>query len=89
MQCSCFMSGISFGVSMVSIDSSFVPPLIYAVFGSSKNVAIGTVAAASLLLHSIIQQAVLPAKDAKLYMNLFFTAAFFTGVLQTAMGIFR
>ncbi|KAM0932429.1 putative SLC26A/SulP transporter, STAS domain, sulfate anion transporter, STAS domain superfamily [Dioscorea sansibarensis] len=74
---------------IIGLYSSFVPPLIYAVFGSSKNVAIGTVAAASLLLHSIIQQAVLPAKDAKLYMNLFFTAAFFTGVLQTAMGIFR
>ncbi|KAH7686572.1 sulfate transporter 3 protein [Dioscorea alata] len=74
---------------IIGLYSSFVPPLIYAVFGSSKNVAIGTVGAASLLLQSIIQQAVLPANDAKLYMNLFFTAAFFTGVFQTAMGIFR
>ncbi|KAJ0971281.1 hypothetical protein J5N97_019240 [Dioscorea zingiberensis] len=74
---------------IVGLYSCFVPPLIYAVFGSSKNLAVGTVAAGSLLLQSMIQQAVRPDEDLKLYLHLFFTAAFFTGVFQTALGIFR
>jgi sulfate transporter 3 len=75
--------------STVSVDSSFVPPLLYAVFGSSNNLAVGTVAAASLLLASIIETEVLPEDNPELYLNLFYTAAFFTGVFQTALGVFR
>lgn len=74
---------------IVVIDSSFVPPLIYAVFGSSKNLAVGTVAAASLLLASIIGADVPAAEDPQLYLKTFYTAAFFTGVMQAALGIFR
>lgn len=74
---------------IVVIDSSFVPPLIYAVFGSSKNLAVGTVAAASLLLASIIGADVPAAEDPQLYLNTFYTAAFFTGVMQAVLGIFR
>lgn len=72
-------------------DSSFVPPLIYAVFGSSKNLAVGTVAAASLLLASLIQSGddITYAANPDLYVNLFFTAAFFTGVMQAALGFLR
>jgi sulfate transporter 3 len=63
--------------------------LIYAVFGSSKNLAVGTVAAASLLLGSIIQADVTYAENPELYVNIFFTAAFFTGVMQFALGFLR
>ncbi|OAY84870.1 Sulfate transporter 3.1 [Ananas comosus] len=74
---------------IIGLYSSFVPPLIYAVFGSSKNLAVGTVAAASLLLASIIGADVPAAEDPQLYLNTFYTAAFFTGVMQAVLGIFR
>ncbi|MQM12289.1 hypothetical protein Taro_045207, partial [Colocasia esculenta] len=74
---------------IIGLYSSFVPPLIYAIFGSSKNMAVGTVAAASLLLASIIEGAVSATEDPVLYVNLFYTAALFTGILQAALGFFR
>ncbi|CAA6660840.1 unnamed protein product [Spirodela intermedia] len=49
----------------------------------------GPVAAASLLLASIIGEAVQPEENPSLYLHLFFTAAFFTGVFQLALGLFR
>ncbi|NP_001168294.1 sulfate transporter6 [Zea mays] len=74
---------------IIGLYSSFVPPLLYAVFGSSNNLAVGTVAAASLLLASIIETEVPPEENPQLYLQLFYTAAFFTGVFQTALGVFR
>ena len=71
------------------LDSSFVPPLLYAVFGSSNNLAVGTVAAASLLLASIVEAEVPRDDNPELYLQIFYTAAFFTGVIQTALGVFR
>ncbi|XP_078438754.1 sulfate transporter 3;5 isoform X2 [Wolffia australiana] len=75
--------------SVYGLYPSFVPPLVYALFGSSKVLAVGPVAAASLLLNSIISQAVSPAEDPSLYLHLFLTAAFFCGVFQLALGLFR
>ncbi|WOL00354.1 putative sulfate transporter 3.5 [Canna indica] len=74
---------------VVGLYSSFVPPMVYAIFGSSKNLAVGNVAAASLLLASIIGSEVSQQESPELYMYLFFTAAFFTGVFEAALGIFR
>ncbi|KAE8793931.1 putative sulfate transporter 3.5 [Hordeum vulgare] len=74
---------------VIGLYSSFVPPLLYAVFGSSNNLAVGTVAAASLLLASIIEGEVSPEDNPELYLQLFYTSAFFTGVFQTALGVFR
>ncbi|CAO2183051.1 unnamed protein product [Urochloa humidicola] len=74
---------------IIGLYSSFVPPLLYALFGSSNNLAVGTVAAASLLLASIIEEEVPPEDNPQLYLQLFYTAAFFTGVIQTALGVFR
>lgn len=74
---------------IIGLYSSFVPPLLYAVFGSSNNLAVGTVAAASLLLASIIETEVPAAENPQLYLQLFYTAAFFTGIFQTALGVFR
>ncbi|CAL9114072.1 unnamed protein product [Musa textilis] len=74
---------------VVGLYVSFVPPLIYGIFGSSMNLAVGNVAAVSLLLASTIGSQVSAAENPDLYMNLFFTAAFFTGVFEVALGIFR
>ncbi|XP_039117467.1 probable sulfate transporter 3.5 [Dioscorea cayenensis subsp. rotundata] len=74
---------------IIGLYSSFVPPLVYAIFGSSKNLAVGTVAASSLLLNSIIRQVILPEKDMKLYIGIVMTAAFFTGIIQMTLGVFR
>lgn len=70
-------------------DSSFVPPLVYALFGSSTSLAVGTVAGASLFMASIIGTVASATEDPQLYSNLFFTAAFCTGVIEAALGVLR
>ncbi|KAE8729589.1 High affinity sulfate transporter 1 [Hibiscus syriacus] len=61
--------------------SSFVPPLIYAVMGSSRDIAIEPVAVVSLLLGTLLQN--------EIYRRLAFTATFFVGVTQATLGVFR
>jgi hypothetical protein len=70
-------------------DSSFVPPLVYALMGSSKDLAVGTVAVASLLIGSMLSSQVSPTENPTLYMNLAFTATFFAGVFQASLGLLR
>ncbi|KAJ6813541.1 putative sulfate transporter 3.5 [Iris pallida] len=74
---------------IIGLYSAAVPPIIYAIFGSSKQLAVGPVAAASLLMASIIKTEVTPQSDPVLYPKLFFTAAFVTGAMQLSMGILR
>ncbi|KAG0459536.1 hypothetical protein HPP92_022664 [Vanilla planifolia] len=74
---------------IIGLYSSFVPPLVYAIFGSSNNLAVGTVAAASLILSSSISGRVSPEEEPEKYLYTVFTAAFVSGVLQLALGIFR
>ena len=69
-------------------DSSFVPPLIYAFMGSSRDIAIGPVAVVSLLLGNLLQNEIDP-KNIVAYRRLAFTATFFAGVTQLALGILR
>ncbi|XP_022731117.1 probable sulfate transporter 3.5 [Durio zibethinus] len=69
--------------------SSFIPPFVYAIFGSSKHLAVGTVAACSLLISDTIGAKVSPKDDPTLYLHLVFTATFFTGIFQTALGFLR
>ncbi|KAK1301432.1 Low affinity sulfate transporter 3 [Acorus calamus] len=69
--------------------TSVVPPLIYAVMGSSREIAIGPVAVISLLLSSMIQKSADPSVDPTSYRKMVFTATFFAGVFQAAFGIFR
>ncbi|WP_353885029.1 SulP family inorganic anion transporter, partial [Acinetobacter baumannii] len=47
--------------------TSVVPPLVYAVTGSSREIAIGPVAIVSLLLSSMIQKIVDPSVDPAFY----------------------
>ncbi|KAK3041643.1 hypothetical protein RJ639_001453 [Escallonia herrerae] len=74
---------------IIGLYSSFVPPLVYAIFGSSKHLAVGTVAACSLLIASTIEEVVHQAENPTLYLNLVFTATLFSGLLQTALGLLR
>ncbi|CAI8585526.1 unnamed protein product [Vicia faba] len=69
--------------------SSFVPPLIYAVMGSSRDIAIGPVAVISLLLGTLLQNEIDPKTNPTEYRRLAFTATFFAGITQATLGIFR
>jgi hypothetical protein len=70
-------------------DSSFVPPLVYALMGSSKDLAVGTVAVASLLIGSMLSSEVSPTENPALYLHLALTATFFAGVFQASLGLLR
>lgn len=73
----------------VGLYTSFVPPLIYAVMGSSRDIAIGPVAVVSLLLGTLLQNEIDPKTHPLEYRRLAFTATFFAGVTQAALGFFR
>eukprot|EP01018_Ginkgo_biloba_P026078 Gb_07163 [translate_table: standard] len=74
---------------VIGLYSSFVPPIIYAMLGSSKDVAVGTVAVVSLLLASMISKEASPAENPDLYLRLVFTATLFAGIFQASLGVFR
>ncbi|XP_068313567.1 sulfate transporter 1.3-like [Pyrus communis] len=69
--------------------SSFVPPLIYAIMGSSRDIAIGPVAVVSLLLGTLLQDEIDHVKNPDDYRRLAFTATFFAGITQATLGILR
>ncbi|XP_044510547.1 low affinity sulfate transporter 3 isoform X2 [Mangifera indica] len=69
--------------------TSVVPPLIYALMGSSREIAIGPVAVVSMLLSSMIQPVVDVAADPIAYRKLVFTVTFFAGLFQSIFGLFR
>jgi high affinity sulfate transporter 1 len=79
----------NFVVFWSTTDSSFVPPLIYAVMGSSRDIVIGPVTVVSLMLetslHNEIDQNTHPTE----YRRLAFTATFFAGITQATIGVFR
>ena len=66
-----------------------MPPLVYAMMGSSKDLAVGTVAVASLLIASMLGAEVSATENPALYLHLAFTATFFAGVIQASLGILR
>lgn len=74
---------------ILGLYSSFVPPLVYAMMGSSKDLAVGTVAVASLLIGSMLGAEVPAAENPALYLHLAFTATFFAGVFQASLGLLR
>ncbi|KAL8100770.1 hypothetical protein AgCh_032862 [Apium graveolens] len=74
---------------ILGLYSSFIPPLVYALMGSSRDLAVGTVAVASLLTASMLGKEVDATENPSLYLHLAFTACFFAGVLQASLGIFR
>ncbi|KAK1380967.1 Sulfate transporter 3.1 [Heracleum sosnowskyi] len=74
---------------VIGLYSSLVPPIVYAMLGSSKDVAVGPVAVGSLLIASMLGKEVSPTENPKLYVDLVFTAIFFAGVFEAALGFLR
>ncbi|KAM7529252.1 hypothetical protein LguiB_032662 [Lonicera macranthoides] len=60
--------------------TSVVPPLIYALMGSSREIAIGPVAVVSLLISSMVQKLEDPVANPLAYTSLAFTVTFFAVV---------
>ncbi|OIT40044.1 PREDICTED: low affinity sulfate transporter 3-like [Nicotiana attenuata] len=69
--------------------TSVIPPLIYSMMGSSRDIAIGPVAVVSLLLSSMIQKFEDPAVNPAAYTKLVLTVTFFAGTFQAAFGLLR
>ncbi|KAH7522271.1 hypothetical protein FEM48_Zijuj07G0120700 [Ziziphus jujuba var. spinosa] len=74
---------------ILGLYSSFVPPLVYAMLGSSRDLAVGTVAVGSLLISSMLAKEVNPFENTKLYVQLALTATFFAGLFQASLGLLR
>lgn len=74
---------------IIGLYSSFVPPLVYAVLGSSRDLAVGPVSIASLIMGSMLRQAVSPSASPALFLQLAFTSTFFAGLVQASLGILR
>jgi len=74
---------------LTPLDTSVVPPLIYALMGSSRELAIGPVAVVSILMSSMVPNIQDPVADPIAYRNLVFTVTFFAGTFQAVFGMFR
>uniref|UniRef100_A0A1D1Z0A4 Sulfate transporter 4.1, chloroplastic n=1 Tax=Anthurium amnicola TaxID=1678845 RepID=A0A1D1Z0A4_9ARAE len=97
------MAGITVGVMLVpqamsyaklaglhpiyGLYSGFVPIFVYAIFGSSRQLAIGPVALVSLLVSNVLGNIVDSADE--LYTELAILLAFMVGVLECIMGLLR
>lgn len=79
---------VNFNCKRVS-DSSFVPPLLYAVLGSSRHVAVGPTSSASLVMGMMLSEMVSYIHEPILHLKLAFTATFFAGIFQASLGFFR
>ncbi|CAL5025042.1 unnamed protein product [Urochloa decumbens] len=74
---------------IIGLYSSFVPPMVYAVLGSSRDLAVGPVSIASLVMGSMLRDAVSPSGEPLLFLQLAFTSTFFAGLVQASLGILR
>jgi SulP family sulfate permease len=72
---------------VVGLYASTVPLLVYALFGSSRQLAVGPVAMISLLVFAGISDLAEPGS--KQYLGLVLLLALIVGVTQFAMGLFR
>ncbi|KAK4267471.1 hypothetical protein QN277_024248 [Acacia crassicarpa] len=74
---------------IIGLYSSFVPPLIYSLLGSSRHLGVGPVSIASLVMGSMLSESVTFTSDPILYLKLAFTATFFAGLFQSSLGFLR
>ncbi|KAF0923694.1 hypothetical protein E2562_006668 [Oryza meyeriana var. granulata] len=74
---------------IMGLYSSFVPALVYAAMGSSRELAVGTMAVGSLLFAAMLGREAPPGEKPELYAALAFTATFFAGVFQAGLGVLR
>ncbi|XP_012093200.2 sulfate transporter 2.1 [Jatropha curcas] len=90
----CIPQGIGYA-TLAKLDpqyglyTSVVPPIIYALLGTSREIAIGPVAVVSLLLSSLIPNIQDPEANPVAFRNLVITTTFFAGIFQAAFGLFR
>ena len=68
-------------------DSGFVPIFVYAIFGSSRQLAIGPVALVSLLVSNVLGK-IVDSSD-ELYTELAILLALMVGILECIMGLLR
>ncbi|XP_058182415.1 sulfate transporter 4.1, chloroplastic-like isoform X2 [Rhododendron vialii] len=68
-------------------DSGFVPIFVYAIFGSSRQLAIGPVALVSLLVSNALGKIVDSSDD--LYIELAILLALMVGIMECIMGLLR
>lgn len=68
-------------------DSGFVPIFVYAIFGSSRQLAIGPVALVSLLVSNVLG-GIVDSSD-ELYTELAILLALMVGMLECIMGLLR
>ncbi|XP_057523788.1 probable sulfate transporter 4.2 isoform X1 [Amaranthus tricolor] len=97
------MAGITVGVMVVpqamsyaklaglapiyGLYSGCVPVFVYAIFGSSRQLAVGPVALTSLLVSNVLSGLASPSD--KLYTELAITLALMVGILECLMGLLR
>ncbi|XP_008788063.1 sulfate transporter 4.1, chloroplastic-like isoform X2 [Phoenix dactylifera] len=97
------MSGLTVGVMLVpqamsyaklaglhpiyGLYSGFVPIFIYAIFGSSRQLAVGPVALVSLLVSNVLSHIVEPSNE--LYTELAILLALMVGILECLMALLR
>lgn len=72
---------------VVGLYASTIPILIYALFGSSRHLAVGPVAIISLLVFTGVSQIAQPGTSE--YLSIVLLLTFMVGVMQFALGIFR
>lgn len=67
--------------------TAIVPLIVYAIFGSSRQLAVGPVALVSLLTMATVSQLAEPGTDTFVAMAI--TLALMVGIIELVMGIFR
>ncbi|XP_051186420.1 sulfate transporter 4.1, chloroplastic [Lolium perenne] len=67
--------------------TGFVPLIVYAIFGSSRQLAVGPVALVSLLVSNVLGGIV--NSSSELYTELAILLAFMVGILECLMGLLR
>lgn len=68
-------------------DSGCVPLFVYAIFGSSRQLAVGPVALVSLLVSNVLSR-IVDSSD-PLYTEMAILLAFMVGILECIMGLLR
>lgn len=70
------------GYYVMPVDSSFVPPLIDSVLGSSRNIGIGPLSLASLVMGTMLNDEVSFTEERDLYVKVVFTFTSFAGFFK-------
>lgn len=73
---------------VIGLYASIVPLLVYAIFGTSRQLAVGPVAMVALLVASGIGSMVTPG-DVGTYVKLTVLLTLLVGIIQLGMGVFR